>query len=91
MVDLVCYLINLLCFLVFHCYFNLRSSIISCLFSGDMYIYFGISLLNPIFSVSLSTVSELLYDEVIVSFVIALAFLLLIKLPVAFAVFNYFF
>ena len=58
-------------------YINLNSSIICCLFSGDIYLSFGISLLGSVFS--------LFCDE---AFVILSAILLLIKSPVAYAVFK---
>ena len=47
-----------------------------------MHLSFGISPLNPVFSVSLSTVSELFCGEILETFVIVLATLLPIKSPV---------
>ena len=67
MVDLVYCLTNLLFFdipLIYY-YINLRSSIISCLSSGDIYLSLAISL-----SYSLVTVSELFCSEVFDIFVI---------------------
>ena len=59
-------------------YINLSSSIISCLFSGDTYLYLGISL-----SCLYVTVSELFCDNVFEVFVILSAILLPIKSLVA--------
>ena len=84
MVDLVYYLTNLLFFhisLLYH-YINLRSSIIFCLSSGHIYLALSISL-----SCSFVTVSELYCGELLETFVTLLAILLLIKSPVASAVF----
>ena len=53
---------------------NLRSSIIFCLSSGDIYLSLGISLSN-----SFLTVSDLVCCEGFKTFVILLAILLLIK------------
>ena len=65
--------------LLYH-YINVRSSIIFCLISKDIYHSFGIS-------APLSTVLELFCGEVIETFVILLAILLQIKAPLASAVF----
>ena len=59
-----------------HYYFNLRSSIISCLFSGDIHLSLGISL----------SFSELFCCEFFEPFAILVTILLPIKLPVASAV-----
>ena len=64
-------------------YINLRSSILGCLFSGDIF-FLGISLSSPLFSVLLSTVSEVIRGEVLENFS---ANLLSIKLLVGSAVF----
>ena len=61
-------------------YINFNLPIISCLSSGGTYISFGISLSNSIFSISLS-------NELFETFVILSAILLLIKSPVASAIF----
>ena len=61
-------------------YINFRSSIIFCLFSGDIYLSFGIS-------VSHSTLSDVFYGEFIETSVILSAILLPIKPSVASAVF----
>ena len=53
-----------------------------------IYISFGISLSNPVFSISLSTVSELFCGEVFQTFVISSAVLLPNKSPAASAVFS---
>ena len=86
MVDLMYYLTNLLFFdiLLLYYYTNLRSSIIFCLVSGDIYLSFDISLSSAIFSVSFITVPELFCGKVFEAFVILLAILLLIKSPVSF-------
>ena len=44
--------------------------------SGDTYLSFGVSLSNPIFSVSLSTVFELFCGEIFETFMILMAILL---------------
>ena len=90
MVDLVYCLTSLLFFgiLILYYYINLRSSMIFCLFSGDIYLSLGITLSNLIFSASLSTVSELFCGEVLETFVILSAILLAIKLPVASVFFD---
>ena len=68
-------------------YFNLKSSVISCLSSGDIYLSLGISLLF-----SFITVSKLFCCEFCKTFMILLAILFPIKSPVASAVFlmNFF-
>ena len=86
MVDLMYCLTNLLFFdipLSYYYYYyyyyyctNLNSSIISCIFSGDIYLSFGISS-------SLLTTFKLFFED----FVILSAILLSIKAPVASAVF----
>ena len=90
MVDLVYCLTSLLFFgiPILYYYINLRSLRIFCLFSGDIYLSFGITLSNLIFSASLSTVSELFCGEVFETFVILSAILLAIKLPVASVFFD---
>ena len=55
-------------------------------FSEDVFLSFAISLSNPAFSVSFSTVSELFCGEFLETFVILCALLLPIKLPVTTAV-----
>ena len=72
MVDLVYYLINLLCFVIslLYYYINLRSSIIFCLSSGDIYLSLSISL-----SCSFDPVSELFCCEVFETLVILSAIL----------------
>ena len=79
MVDFVYCLTNLLFFNIslLHYYINLRSSIISCLSLGDMYLSLGISL-----SCSSITVSELYCCEVSETFVILSTISLQIKSPV---------
>ena len=89
--DLVYYLKHLLFFdiLLFYYYINLRSSIMICLFSGDIYLSSGIFL-----SGSFVTVSDLFCFEVFETFVVlslydlatALAILLPIQSPVPSAV-----
>ena len=89
--DLVYCLSNLLFFAIplLYNYINLRSLIISCLSSGDIYLSLGISL-----SWSFVTVSELVYCEICETFVILPSYnlattsvnLLPIKSPVASAV-----
>ena len=84
MVDILCYLTNLLFFDIrlLYCYINLISSIIFCLFFQDICLSFGISLSN------LSVIaSELFWGEFFEAFVILPALLLPIKSPVASAVF----
>ena len=89
MVDLLYHLISLLVFdaPLLYCYINLRSLIISCLFSGDICLSLGISLSTPICFSSFVTVSKLFCGEVFETFVVLSAFLLALKSPVAFAVF----
>ena len=60
-------------------YINLRSPIILCLFSEDIYLFFGIFLPNSMFSVSFLTVPELFCDEVLETFVTLSAILFPIK------------
>ena len=89
MVNLVYCLTSLLFFdipLLYH-YINLRSSIIFCLFSGDMYFSLGIYLSIPIFFASFVTVSELFFSKILEGFLILSAIFLPIKSSVAFAVF----
>ena len=64
-------------------YFNLKSSIFSCLSSGDIYLSLGISLLF-----SFVTVSKLFCCEFCKTFMILLAILFPIKSPVVYAVFS---
>ena len=85
MAELLYYLISLLFFdipLLQH-YINLRSLIICHLFSGDIYFSYSISLSNPVFSISLSTVSESFCGECFETFVILSTTVLPIKWPVA--------
>ena len=67
MVELVYYLSHLFfCGIpLLYYYINLRRSIIFCLFSGERYIYLGISSTCSMFSVSFWTVSGLLCGEVL--------------------------
>ena len=88
MAELLYCLINLLFFDIplLYCYTNLNSSIICCLFSGDMYLSFGIS----ISSLALSFCSFLdcnSVEDFLEIFVILSAILLPIKSLVASAVF----
>ena len=79
MVDFMYSLTSLLFFdIPLYYYINLRSSIISCLSSGDTYLSLGISL-----SCSFVTLSEVVYCEFFKTFVILLAILLTVKSPVA--------
>ena len=89
MVDFVHYLKSLLFFDIslLYYYITLRSSIIFCLFSGDIYLSLGISLSRPIFYASFVTISELFCGEVLETFVILSAILLPIEYPVASVVF----
>ena len=84
MVYLVYCLTNLLFFdiLLLYCYINLRSSIIFCLSSGDIYLSLGISL-----AYSLLNISKLFCGEVFQTFTILSPILLPIKSPIASAVF----
>ena len=81
MFDLVYYLINLLFFNIplLYYYINFRLSVIFCLSSEDIYLSFDISLSNLVFSVSLSTVSELFCGESFDTFLILSTILLPIK------------
>ena len=85
MVDLVYYLSNLLFFDIWllYYYINLKSSIIFCLSSEDKYLS-----LDNYLSHSFVIVSELFCCDVFDIFVILLAILLLIKSPVATAIFS---
>ena len=58
-----------------------------CLFSRDTYVFLGICLLNPVFSVSISTAPEWFCGENLGTFVVLSAILLPIKSPVASTVF----
>ena len=80
MVDLVYCPRNLSFFEIplLHCYINLRSSIMFCFFSGDIYLSLGISL-----SCSFETVFELFCGDIFETFVILSPVLLAIKSPVA--------
>ena len=80
MVDLMYCLVHLLLFdiLLLYYYINLRSSIIFCLSSGEIYLFSGISL-----SCSFVTVFQLFCDKVFETFIILPSILLPIKLPVA--------
>ena len=82
MVDLMYCLAYLLLFDIplLYYYINLKSSIIFCVSSGDIYLSSVISL-----SCSFVTVSQLFCDKVFETFVILPSILLPIKLPVAFA------
>ena len=89
MVDLVYYLTNILFFgtpLLYY-FINIRSSVNFLLFCGDIYLSIGIYLPNPVFPVSLSTVSKLFCCEVLETFVTLSAILLTIKSTVASDVF----
>ena len=65
MVDLMCCLTNLLFFDIslLYCYSNLNSSIICCLSSGDMYLFFNANLnssiisrnIHPLFGINLNS------------------------------------
>ena len=90
MVDLVYCLTSSLFFDIPLLYYHskLRSSIIFYLCSGEIYIFLGISLSGSIFSVSFLTVSELLCDDFLETFVILSANLLPIESPVASAAFR---
>ena len=81
-------LINLLFFdiTLLYYYILLKSSIIFCLFSGNICLSLRISLWSLLFSSSFLTVSEL-FCEVLEAFVIFYAILLPIKSPVASTVF----
>ena len=68
-------------------YFNLSLSIICSFFSKDIHVSFGISVSNPIFSVSHSSLSGLFCREFLETFVVLSAILLTIKLPVVSAIF----
>ena len=68
MIDVVYYQKDLTCFdiQVLYCCINLRSSIILSPFSGDTYLYFGVSLSGSIFSASFVTVSEFIETLVMI-------------------------
>ena len=68
MVDVVYYQKDLTCFdiQVLYCFINLRSSIILSPFSGDIYLYLGVSLSGSIFSASFVTVSEFIETLVMI-------------------------
>ena len=84
MVDLMHCPANLLFFDVtlLYCYTNLNSSIICCLFSGDVYLSFGTSI-SSLASMFYSSFEEFWEISVILS-----AILLAVKSPVASAVFE---
>ena len=84
MVGLVYYLTNLSFFDIplLYYYINLRSSIIFCLSSGNIFLSLGISL-----QCSFVIVAELFSGELLETFVILLAILLPNKSPVASAAF----
>ena len=89
MIGLVYCLINLLLFDIplLYYYINFKSLIIYSLFSADIHFFVvDIFLTNPVFSVSLSTVSELFLAELFVTSAILSKILLLIKSLVASAV-----
>ena len=84
MADLV-YCLSLLFFdipLLHYC-FSLRSSIIFYLFSRDIYFSLGISLSSSMFSLSLSTTSDILGWSIFKTFLILSAIVLSIKSPIA--------
>ena len=82
MVDLVYCSTDLLFLyiLLLYYYINLISSIICCVFSGDIYLFLGVS-------VSLSTASNVNCGDLFKTFVILLAILLPINSAVASAIF----
>ena len=84
MIDLVYHITNLSFFHIplLYCYINLRSSIIFCLSSGDIYLSLDISL-----ACSFETISELFRGEIFETFVIPVAILLPSKSPDPSAVF----
>ena len=87
--DLVCFPTDLL-FLdiqLLYYYINVRSSVIFPLYSGDIYLFPGNLLSNPMFWILLLTVLELFIGEVLETFVILSAILLPIKSPVTSAFF----
>ena len=69
-------------------YINLRSSIDSCLSSGDIYLSLGTYLSGLIFFDSFIIASELFYGEVFETFVILSVILFSIKSPVDSAFFE---
>ena len=80
MVDLVYSVTSLLFFDIplLYYYINLRSLITFCIFSGDIYLSFGISLSILIFSASFVAISELFNGEVLEAF----AILSVVPLPI---------
>ena len=62
MIDSLYYITNLLFFSIplLYYYINFRSTITYCLFPGDIYLLFSISLSSPKFSVSILTALEIL-------------------------------
>ena len=89
MVDLVCYQTNLLFYDIplLYCYTNLNSTIICCLSSGDMYLFFGtsISLLASSFFERVGDFQTLVIFSAI--FLPIKLYILPILSPVAFAAF----
>ena len=85
MADLVYCLTSLLFFdipLLHYC-ISFRSSIIFYLFSRDIYFSLGISLSSSMFSLSLSTTSDILGWSIFKTFLILSAIVLSIKSPIA--------
>ena len=89
MVDLMYCLTNSLFFDIplLYYYINLRSLIMSCLFWRYISSFLVFHYQIYIFSVSISTVSELFFNELLDVFLVLLAILLPVKSPVASAVF----
>ena len=87
--DLVCFLTDLLFLDIqwLYYYINVRSPIIFPLYFGDIYLFPGNLLSNPMFCILFLTVPELFIREVLETFVILSAILLPIKQPVASAFF----
>ena len=85
MFDLIHYLkkFSFLYVPLLSCYINLRTLIIFCLSSGDIYFSLGISV-----SCSFIVLSKLFCSKLIETFVILLAILLPTKLPVVSAFFE---
>ena len=77
MVDLLYCPTDLLSFniSILYYYLSFRSLIIRCLFSGDIYLSLGISLLTAIYYVLFATVSELFLGELFETLVILSAIL----------------
>ena len=90
MADLVYFLTTLLLFDIplLYYYINLKSSIIFCIFSGDIHLSLAIYLSVPIFSFSFVNISELLCGKFLETFVILSKTLLPIKSPVASTAFR---